>query len=156
MGKQFGTPTHGYSTGGPSRTYTSWVQMWQRCANPKAPNFPRYGGKGIMVCPRWWEFENFLADMGDRPEGKSLDRFPDKNGNYGPGNCRWATAKEQSANRNPSPKRKPLITFNGESHSLADWGLVLGGKRSFIANRLNRGMSVEQALATPRLKQRYR
>ncbi len=72
--------------------------MWQRCTDVKHPAFHRYGGRGVTVCDRWLSFSDFLADMGERPRGKSLDRFPDRDGGYGPGNCRWATAREQIAN----------------------------------------------------------
>lgn len=73
--------------------------MRQRCLNPNATGYDRYGGCGISVCDRWGSFENFLADMGERPEGTTLDRFPNPGGDYEPGNCRWATAKEQRSNR---------------------------------------------------------
>jgi hypothetical protein len=72
--------------------------MKRRCFNPRQRAYPRYGGRGITVCERWLIFENFYADMGDPPPGMSLDRV-DFNGNYEPGNCRWATAAEQAANR---------------------------------------------------------
>lgn len=84
---------------GLSKEYNAWVRMKQRCFNPKAPRFERWGGRGITVCDRWRNsFENFLADMGRSPPGTSLDR-EDNDGNYEPGNCRWATPKEQAANR---------------------------------------------------------
>jgi len=91
--------THGHAgRGGNSPTYNTWIMIAQRCGNPAAPNFKYYGGRGITVCERWRSFENFLADMGERPPGLTLDR-ENNNGNYEPGNCRWATRKEQIANR---------------------------------------------------------
>lgn len=74
--------------------------MKRRCLSPQASNFTDYGGRGITVCQRWLKFENFLADMGDRPEGKSLDRI-DNDGNYEISNCRWSTPLEQSKNKRP-------------------------------------------------------
>jgi len=78
-------------------TYRTWASMLERCNSPKARGYENYGGRGIHVCERWKEFDAFRTDMGDRPCGRTLDRI-DVNGNYEPGNCRWATAKQQSRN----------------------------------------------------------
>lgn len=92
--------THGHAG---TRTYRSWAAARYRCTDPDRPDYDRYGGRGIAFCSRWREpdgrgFLNFLADMGERPEGTSIDRI-DPDGNYEPDNCRWATAVEQRANR---------------------------------------------------------
>jgi hypothetical protein len=91
---------HGHTRGGKdSPTYISWCHMIQRCEDPKYIEWYLYGGRGIKVCDRWrGSFQAFLEDMGPRPNGKTLDRWPNKDGGYEPRNCRWATPKEQSAN----------------------------------------------------------
>lgn len=99
---------HGHArVGVKSATYITWGGMIQRCFNPKAPTWEYYGGRGITVCARWRSFENFLADMGERPQGRTLDRL-DNDGNYEPGNCQWATRSEQLLNRRrPSNYDRP-------------------------------------------------
>lgn len=99
--------THGHTRGRrKSRTYRSWASMIARVTNPSNDRFQDYGGRGITVCNRWRAFENFLDDMGERPDGMSLDRI-DNDGNYEPGNCRWATPRQQQRNSRRYPTQVP-------------------------------------------------
>lgn len=98
---------HGHRIKGiKSPTYTTWVCMKRRCADPSFKDYDRYGGSGIRFCERWADFQNFLNDMGERPKGKILDRIK-STGDYDPGNCRWVTPKESAANRRPYGTVKP-------------------------------------------------
>lgn len=91
---------HGHSANGKlSPTYGSWRSMVQRCTNPNSNRWFLYGAMGVKICDRWMVFDNFLADMGERPRGMTLDRYPNNEGDYKPGNVRWATASQQFKNR---------------------------------------------------------
>lgn len=106
--------THGMTK---TPEHSAWISMRSRCSNPKVPNFPNYGGRGIKVCERWDSFELFLQDMGKKPSNShSLDR-KEVDGNYEPGNVRWATKQEQTDNRRCS-KTIPMM---GRNQSLAAW-----------------------------------
>jgi len=115
--------------------------MLNRCKNPDAPNYERYGGRGITVYSRWERFEDFLEDMGQRPEGTTIDRI-NNDGNYEPDNCRWATAKQQQNNTNANVN----ISFNGETNTMAQWADKLGINYHTLHTRFDRGWTVERAL----------
>ncbi len=84
-----------------SDTWKTWRAMKVRCLYPSNPSYKNYGGRGIAICPRWLDFKNFYEDMGERPEGMTIDRI-NVNGNYEPDNCRWATRKQQQQNKRAS------------------------------------------------------
>ena len=133
---------HGMSE---SRIYKAWHQMNRRCSNPKDAGWSWYGGRGIIVCERWKKFENFYADMGDPSSGETLDRI-DNDGNYEPGNCRWATLYEQSRNK----RSNVMVTIGDRTQCLEDWSRESGIARDTLSARLKRGCPPDRLLDPPR------
>ena len=117
-----------------TRTHKSWSEMRQRCMNANKQSYHRYGGRGIKICPEWNKFEQFYADMGERPVVRTLDRI-DNDGDYTPENCRWATQSQQV--RNTSFNR--VIEFNGEKRCMSEWAEIYGLKPATLWRRLNDG-----------------
>lgn len=142
---------HGNSTrsAGQTKEYKTWSGVKQRTTNPNEQNSKYYLGRGIKMCDRWLDsFENFLADMGEAPSPKhSIDRI-DVNGNYEPGNCRWATRSEQMSNT----RLTRWLELDGEKMTQEQWGDVTGIGGTTICKRLKRGWSVEKALTTPKMR----
>jgi hypothetical protein len=142
---------HGHAktkTGVKSAEYLAWERMQGRCRQPASKDYKYYGGRGIRVCDRWLGehgFENFLADMGPKPKGLTLDRWPDVNGNYEPSNCRWATWKEQQNNKTDNHN----ITHEGKTMTLTQWAESSGLTYTQLHGRLDLGWSMEEALNTP-------
>ena len=149
--KRLSLMTHG-NTANKYQTpeYTSWRNMLNRCKKDSGRDYIHYKGRGIKVCDRWKEsFQNFLSDMGKKPsKGMSIDRI-NNNGDYEPGNCRWANQTMQS--NNMSTNR--LIELNGKRQTVSLWGRELGLNPASIRYRLDIGWSPELALTTP-MKQR--
>lgn len=115
-------------------TYRAWRHMHTRCENPNSDDFKDYGARGIKVCERWFSFEAFLADVGLKPKGMSLDRI-DVNGNYEPGNVRWATIFEQANNK----RTNVILSHDGRSMSITEWCRELNLNYHSINTRYQRG-----------------
>jgi len=132
--------THGMKK---SPEWGTWSTMRGRCYNQKTIHYADYGGRGITVCDEWrHSFEQFYKDMGDRPTSKhSLDRI-NNDGNYEPGNCRWATGVQQHNNT----RGNVFITHNGEVKTVAQWCFILGLSRHTIDWGLNKGLSINEIL----------
>jgi len=137
---------HGYLIGGVPKEYAAWSRMKSRCNNPSFIEFDKYGGRGITVCEKWSKsFEAFITDVGPRPSPQhSLDRI-NNNGNYEPGNVRWATRIQQMNNTS----RTRLLTLNGKTQGLCLWAYELGVRPKTLRKRLKIGWSDEDILTTP-------
>ena len=143
---------HGHSKRGEaSKTYKSWVNMIQRCINPKNRYYHCYGGRGIAVCKRWMKFENFLEDMGESPDEHQIDRI-NNDGNYCKSNCRWTTPKQNSRNK----RNNLFATYKNRTQLLIEWAEEFGVNYDVLKWRLNNGWPIEKALTTPVRKIRRR
>jgi len=127
-----------------TKIYSSWCAMIQRCENKNNSQYKGYGGRGINICDKWKDFNNFLTDMGARPKGMTLGR-KDNDGDYSPENCRWETAKQQARNRRTSL----IVKHNGEEKTLAEWAEIYGVKYKPLWARINDGWNMERALSEP-------
>ena len=134
--------THGHThRGNINRTYTTYRDMRTRCENVSYKEFNLYGGRGIKVCDRWSNYENFLADMGERPDGLSIER-KDVNGDYSPDNCIWANNEIQANNK----RNSVLLDYQGKVQTVAQWARELGILDKTIYFRLSKGWSTGKAL----------
>jgi hypothetical protein len=140
--------SHGHSRRGKrSAEYACWLDIKRRCLNPSFKHFEYYGGRGIKICARWANsFENFLADVGKRPSPRhSIDRYPNNNGDYKPGNVRWATRQEQIDNR----RNTPHVKFRGRKAPISFVCRELGLNRNTVFMRISRGWKPEDAITPP-------
>jgi len=137
-----GRPKKPYQTNSP--TYRVWSDMKSRCLNPTHHAFGRYGGRGITVCERWVLFENFLSDMGHKPEGLWLERKNNSKG-YSAENCYWATPIEQQNNK----RSNVILEHEGMRMTVSQWAKVTGIDRNVLFARLRTGWTIAETLRTP-------
>jgi hypothetical protein len=136
-----------YVNGRETPEFSVWRAIIKRCHKPNTNGFERYGARGIAVCDRWRDsFDAFVDDMGVRPAGTSIDRFPNGAGNYEPGNCRWATPRQQAENRVSSSP----ITINGVTKFVREWAEISGLNAVTIKMRVRHGWPVERLLSPAR------
>jgi hypothetical protein len=139
--------THGYSRSKEHKAvYDAWLNMIFRCTKPGHKHYKYYGGRGILVCQAWLEsVDRFVKDVGKRPSAKhSLDRI-DNNGNYEPGNVRWATKLQQASNT----RKNRYLTFSGETRTVSQWSRLKGIHKNTLTKRLKSGWTTEDALTKP-------
>lgn len=137
---------HSTHRGSKTREYICWKSMRARCNNKNNLHYKDYGGRGIGIHPSWNNYKQFLIDVGQAPTPEhSLDRWPNNNGNYEPGNVRWANKTEQARNT----RTNRMLTMNGTTKCLAEWASEYGILPSTIYHRLKRGLSLEDALTIP-------
>lgn len=117
-----------------ARARNTWSKMIDRCTNEKNKDYQNYGGRGISVCERWFSLKEFVADMGDPPDGKTLDRWPNMNGNYEAGNCRWATPQEQARNT----RRNVMVNFDGVTMCAAQAAKIIGMSPQTLYSRISK------------------
>lgn len=148
MGNPNGHLVHGLYY---SPLYGVWTMMKQRCTNPKCRSYKWYGAKGINVCSEWLDFKTFYdwAITNGYHNGLTIERI-DVGDGYSPQNCKWIAPKEQANNRTSTHR----LTYNGETHSLTEWSILLNIPRTTLSNRVRLGWSIERALTTPSRKER--
>jgi hypothetical protein len=141
--------THGHNARGKRTTeYNSWASMIQRCTEPNNPEWPNYGGRGIRVCERWRNsFEAFLVDMGPKPTPRhQIDRHPNNDGHYEPGNCRWATPLQNARNK----RNTVYLEHDGKRLPQSQWSKITGISQATLCERRAAGWSDSEVLTTPK------
>lgn len=128
-----------------TREYRAWSAAKSRCTNSTHAMWPQYGGRGIRMCQRWMLFDNFIADMGNRPDGTSLDRI-NNDGNYEPGNCRWATRSQQQRNK----RSNPMVEYEGRQITVTELAERTGVRYRLLRDRIASGWSVSESLGPSR------
>lgn len=126
---------HGYTKGGHKSEYNTWVNIRARCFNKKHKSYHDYGARGISVCERWLKFDDFIADIGDKPSPKHSIERKDNNGNYEPDNCKWATKTQQARNK----RSNRVVEHDGKKKCLSEWGEIFGLSRKLTIKKLKTG-----------------
>jgi hypothetical protein len=124
-----------------TKSYRVWQNMKRRCLDKNSPGYKDYGGRGITVCDRWLSFENFFADMGERPKGLTIERIHN-NGNYEPVNCKWATYTEQMNNK----RNSVILFYKGKKQTVAQWAKELNINEGKIRYGISKGMTTKEVL----------